>query len=259
MTMTQNQPAQTSIAPEEGLLRRLGGSALLGLFWSFAPPLGSIVLFTFINPIGDWLRGHDGMLGLVLYAIGFVVLVGIGLLPTYASAILGAWAFGFAFGYPAALVGFCGAALVGYTIGRRVSGEKVEAEIRRRPKWAAVRDALIARADEHQGFWRTVGIVALVRMPINSPFALTNLVLSSIKTPRAAFLLGTLIGMSPRTAAVALFAVKLQNMVAEEAAAQRLPREFVIPGIAASIFAFVVIGWIAKRALDRVVKNAASR
>lgn len=89
------------------MIRKLGPAAVLGAIASILPPLGSIVLFWKINTIGPWLREH-GVQGLVLYMVAFAVLSGIAVVPTYASSVLGGWAFGFTWGYPgAASPGVC--------------------------------------------------------------------------------------------------------------------------------------------------------
>ncbi len=229
------------------MIRRAGPASALALGALILPPLGSVVLFTYMNTIGTWLRGHEDI-GLVMYAAGFAILSGLALLPTYASAILGGWAFGFALGFPAALAGFLGGALIGYTICRSVSQDRVEKIIAEKPTWKAVRDALVGG-----GFWRTLGIVALVRVPPNSPFALTNLVMASVKVPPLPFALGTLIGMAPRTGLVLFLAVQLRDgLAAADAAKQGQPWWVYAVGIAVTLVVLVVIATIAKHAIARV-------
>ena len=103
--------------------------------------------FTLLAQIGrlsDWLR-EDPAIGLAAYIAVFAFSAGLGLLPTYAQAILGGWVFGLAVGMPAALTG-CGAgALIGYMVARGVSRDRVEKEIEAHPKLLAVRKALIQR------------------------------------------------------------------------------------------------------------------
>src|SRR5262245_16966385 len=147
------------------LLQRLGPASFLGAAALFLPPLGSLLLFANINTIGEWLRGHEAA-GVALYIAGFALLAGLALLPTYASAILGGWAFGFPIGFPAAMAGFVGGAVIGYGVARPTASERVLALIAEKPKWKAVRDTLLGgRA------LKTLGIVTLLRLPPNSPFA----------------------------------------------------------------------------------------
>jgi len=89
-------PPPTDHAPEgastadraKDVFRKLGPAGLLGAAWSTLPALNAIFLYTYISSIGQWLRGHEGQ-GLVIYAVGFALLAGAGLVPTYAAAILG--------------------------------------------------------------------------------------------------------------------------------------------------------------------------
>ncbi len=237
--------------PDDGLSalgKRLGPAAILGIIASVLPPLGSIVLFWKINQIGQWLRDH-GDSGPFVYVGGFIVLTGLALLPTYASAILGGWAFGFTTGAIAAMSGFTGAAILGYLIGRLGSGDRVEKILAEKPRWKAVRDALVGGS-----FAKTLAIVTLLRLPPNSPFAITNLVLASVKTHPAAYIIGTIIGMAPRTLIVIYIAADLATRLdPAQAAEAKKPMWLIVGGIAVSIAVLALIGFIAKRALDKVV------
>lgn len=226
-------------------VKRLGPASVLAAGAAVLPPLGSIVLFTYMNSVGQWLRSH-GHEGVAMYIVGFSVFAGLALLPTYASAILGGWAFGFGIGFPAALCGFLGGALIAYGVCRPTAANRVEKIIAEKPKWKAVRDALVGGSA-----LKTLGIVTLLRLPPNSPFALTNLVLSSVKVPLWIFLLGTLVGMAPRTAVAVFIASKLQNQLASEVAEQR-PWWIIVAGIVLSLIVLGVIGLIAQKALTKL-------
>lgn len=246
----------------KSVFQRLGPAGPLAVAWAVFPPLGSIVLFTYISTIGAWLRGHEGM-GIALYMAAFALLAGVALLPTYASAILGGWAFGFAEGYPAALAGFGGGAVIGYFIARGAAQDRAVKLIEEHEKWRIVKEALVGRdergraedgsptAPTTRGFWKTLGVVALVRVPPNSPFALTNLVLASVKVRFAPFVLGTLIGMAPRTAAAVYIAATLREQAAAEVAKQR-PWWWIAVGIVLTFVVLGVLGLVAKRALSKM-------
>ena len=233
------------------IARRLGPAGPLAVVAAVMPALGGILLLVYINEAGVWLRSH-GLAGVALYTAAFAVLAGLALLPTYAQAALGGWAFGLAIGFPAALAGFFGGAVIGYYVSRGASGDRVEALIREKPKWRAVRDALVGR-----GFWPTFGIVTLLRLPPNSPFALTNLVMASVRVPPAPFILGTLIGMAPRTGAVVALAAMANAASAADAVKERPP--WLIPvGIGITIAVLLVIGHIANKAIAKVTAGAQS-
>jgi len=228
----------------------------LAVAWAVLPATMGFVLLSQIEPVSAWLLANPFQ-GFVLYVIAFAVTSGLGLLPTYAQSVLGGWVFGpligIAGGTSGALLGFAGGALIGYIVSRLVARNRVEKWIEGRAKADAVRQALVGR-----GFWPTLGIVALVRLPPNSPFSVTNLALASTGVPLPAYLAGTVLGMTPRTAlavglaaaAAATGAQDIQSFIREQG---WLP--FVI-GLAALLGAIGVIGVIAKRALDRVSASA---
>ncbi|MBX3407291.1 MAG: TVP38/TMEM64 family protein [Phycisphaeraceae bacterium] len=227
----------------------LGPTGLLGLAWVAMPPLAGIALLWKIKTVSEWLQSH-GALGVVVYICAFVVLAGLGMLPTYAQAILGGWCFKFALGLPAALAGFVGASLLGYAVARTVSRHRVEDMIESNVKARAIRDALIGH-----GFFKTLGIVILLRLPPNSPFALTNLVMASAGVKIAPFALGTLIGMAPRTALAVYMGSGIQELTSDAFRPGQAPREVIIGGIVVTIIVVVVIGHIANRALAKVTSG----
>lgn len=214
------------------------------------PAIGSIFLFASMNPLGNWLRDH-GSTGIAVYVAGFALFTGLALMPTYSSAILGGWAFGFAWGYPAALMGFLFGSLIAYLIARPTASERVEGLINEHPKWRAVHDTLVRGS-----MWKTLGIVALLRLPPSSPFAMTNLVLASVRVPLPIYLLGTLVGMAPRTGVVLYLASQIHGELTKDNA-DRVPRWFWIVGIVASVLVFGALALIAKRGLAHVTRDPA--
>lgn len=180
--------------------RNLGPAGVLGLAWAILPALLGGLLLVRLGAVGDWL-GEDRSQGLVIYTLLFALTAGLGLLPTYAQAVLGGWVFGFVEGTAAALVGFTLAALLGFLVARLVARTSVQALLARYPRAAAIRAGLLGR-----GPLRSTGVVALLRLPPNSPFALANLAFSSSGVALLPFLVGTLLGMAPRTAVATGFA-----------------------------------------------------
>jgi uncharacterized membrane protein YdjX (TVP38/TMEM64 family) len=230
------------------LARTLGPPGLLGLAWAAAPAVCGTLLLASLGPLSQWLLYHRPI-GLGVFTALFVLGAGLGFLPTYAQSILGGWVFGVAAGLPAALVGFAGGGLLGYTIARRVSRDRVEALIERNPRARAIREALIGR-----GPWRTLLVVTLLRLPPNSPFALTNLVMAATGVPLPAFLVGTVLGMLPRTAVAVALAAAASATGAEDI--QTFVRHqgpgLLVAGIAGGMAVLGVVGTIARRALKRV-------
>ncbi|MBX3354762.1 MAG: TVP38/TMEM64 family protein [Phycisphaeraceae bacterium] len=197
--------------------KRLFATSVLAVLWGTTPPLWGFVLLAYLGPFSEWLRS-DPDRGIVIFVAVFILAAGTGMLPTYAQAILGGWAFGFTRGFTASIIGFVGGAFVGWCISRLVAGKGVEGWLDSKPKARVVREALV-----NEGYWRTLLIVTLLRVPPNSPFALTNLAMSASGVRLWPYLIGTAIGMAPRTAVACWIAAEgashaedIQSLVREK-------------------------------------------
>lgn len=238
--------------------RGLGPTGILGILNITLPPLAGFVLIWAMGAtnLGPWMKSQ-GIIAVIVYAVAFAVFAGLSLLPTYAQAALGGWAFGVAWGLPAALIGFVGGALIGYALARRLSGDRIEAIIETKPKWRTVRDALVgtqARAGDNnwrKSFWRSTGMIALLRLPPNSPFAFTNTLMASVKVPAVEFGLGTFLGMLPRTAVAVVLGAGLSTFSKSnlESAA---PKWLWAVGIAVTVLIVIIVGMIANRAIEKM-------
>jgi len=242
---SQTAPSARTI---KDFLRRLGPAGPLAVMASVVPPLGSVLLLYYIQPVSQWLRGHAGI-GPIIFAAAFVPLGGLNLLPTYVYSLLGGWAFGFWPGLLAAMSGIVLAALLAYAVGRKAAGERGGALLNENPKWRAVYEALLKG-----GFWKTLWIVTLLRFPPNSPFAISNLVLSTAKTRFVPYLLATLLGMAPRTAIVVWVGAHVGADEFKLADSQWL---FWL-GIISAVIVIAIIGKIAQDAVHRSLANSAN-
>lgn len=234
----------------------LGPAGFLALLWSILPGVCGTLLLVYLGPASEWLRSH-GSTGVLIYVACFIVAAGVGILPTYAQAILGGWVFGLAVGLPAALVGFTGGALLGYMIARFVTGQRVASYIDSHPKARIIRDALIGR-----GTLKTFGTVTLLRFPPNSPFALTNLAMAAARVPVVPFILGTAVGMIPRTAVASYAAAAGAATGAsdiQEFISQGPGPLILIAGIVCTIIVLAILTSISNRALSHFVPEAAAR
>jgi uncharacterized membrane protein YdjX (TVP38/TMEM64 family) len=239
-------------ADQRPLLQRLGPAGPLALLATFGPPVGLVTLAVFSGPVAGWLREHHTV-GVLLYVVAFAVLAGFALLPTHIQCALAGYAFGLELGAPVVLLGIVGAAVIGYEVARRASGDRVLEVIDEKPRWRAVRDALVGVDARGHGFWRTLGIVTLVRIPPNSPFALTNLVMASVKVPRPAFLIGTVIGIAPRTLLAVYIGAGLQAFTKDAAVGKAAWVFWTGLGITLVVLAVVVL--LAQRAINRLTKT----
>jgi uncharacterized membrane protein YdjX (TVP38/TMEM64 family) len=251
---TTDAPAPTVDAPPappppagaggkfKAFVKRLGPAGPLALLAATFPPIGGFVLIGRISRIAPWLREHRGP-GLFIYVGGFAVLAALSMLPTYAASMLGGWAFGFAVGFPASMISFCLAALMAYVISARAAGDRVVEIVREHPKWEAVRVALLGC-----GFWKAFWIVTLLRLPPYSPFAAANFILGTTRAPLIPFLLATLIGMAPRTAAVVWAAAHASKLDFKDATQIWI----FVGGLLVTLAVIGVIGEIANKAVKRV-------
>ncbi|WP_396624272.1 VTT domain-containing protein [Luteitalea sp.] len=230
-----NQPPTGSTAA-----RRLAPLAIISLA---LPPIGAALLLGYVSRIGPWLQGLGGE-GVALYIAGFALLGGFALLPTYAPALLGGWAFGDRIGIPAALAGFVLASGINYAWARRWSVAHAAQVLAERPRWLAIRNALVGRS-----WWKTLFVVTLVRVPPNSPFALSNAALAAARVPIGAYLLGTLVGLAPRTAV----AVKAGTHLSTLDFSQRDAFGSAAIAIGLSVMVLGILGWLARRALDSAI------
>jgi len=243
-------PEATDQTPQEqgvvAMFKRLGPAGVLAIAWTAMPPLGGFLLLAYIGTISEWLRDHQGS-GVFLYAVIFMFSAGFGALPTYSQALLGGWAFGPVTGFLAAWAGFVGASMIGYTVARTVARRRVEKLIEENRKAKAVRDALIGH-----GPLRTTAIVTLIRIPPNSPFALTNLATAASGVRLVPFVIGTALGMAPRTFAAVWLASEGAKRGDNLVDLFKRSTTEVIIALAITFAVLGVIGYIAKRALEKV-------
>lgn len=230
---------------------RLWLTGALAAAW-FTLPLGfSLVLFARIAEVTEWLRSH-GPSGAVVGAGAFAAAAGLGLMPTYAQAILMGWVFGTAVGSGVSVAGYVGGALIGWSVSRLVAGDAVRRFIDGHRTWGVVRAALVDASVP-----RTMGLVALLRFPPNSPFAFTNLVLAATGVRFVPMIVGSVVGMMPRT----VFACWLGAQGAATGATDLvdLMKKQGPMAVVAGVALLVVALWVMQRVGNRALKSAGLR
>jgi uncharacterized membrane protein YdjX (TVP38/TMEM64 family) len=233
------------------VFKRLGPAAWLGVAWTIMPAIMGFLLLANMDFATKVLIGTEeepGLslpMGVALYVGIFIVTAGLGLLPTYSQAILAGFAFGVAWGFPAALLGFGGASIIGYFVAGRVARKRVESEIHNHPKAEIVRDAFI-----RHGFARALFILTLLRVPPNSPFALMNYVMSVSGVKLVPFLIATVVGMAPRTFA----AVWIGSQVSSWDEVEK-PKWLIIGGIVLAVAILIGLGKLANKAIEQAIKS----
>jgi len=223
-------------------MRRLGAAGPVAIVLSFWPPLGGFVLLATLTRLGPWLRMHDSM-GMMVYFLLCGSLIGISFVPTYACAILAGWAFGFAVGWPLAMVTITVASLLAYVIGRWIARDRVHEVIQANARANAIYRSLLGSRSG-----RTMLVVALLRVPPASPFALANFVLAAARVPFWEYAVGTLIGLGPRTAMATFAAAGLEQLQFKNVSATWM----VVAGMIATIVVCVVLGVLSNRALRQL-------
>ncbi|MBN4060349.1 TVP38/TMEM64 family protein [Planctomycetaceae bacterium AH-315-I19] len=184
----------------------VGSLAIVAMLF---PAIGGFALLGFAGQVRDAIE-EQGAQGPILYAIGFALFTGFALLPTYALAGVAGFTFGGTLGSTVSLSGIVGGAIIGYVIAATIARKRVMRVIEQNPKAKIIRDALVDRSPLHR-----LIAVTLIRLPPNSPFALTNFVMSSVHVNIFAYTVGTAAGIAPRT----ILACMLGTGVAEAGAA----------------------------------------
>jgi uncharacterized membrane protein YdjX (TVP38/TMEM64 family) len=224
---------------EHGRIGALGG-------WSVGVPvIGGATLLGAIHRVGPWLQANE-VFGFTFFVLLMTIFAGLALLPTNVLGIVSGWAFNFPIGLAAMVIGICGAATLTYFIARRLSGDRLQSIIERKPKAKALRRALL-----QENLAQTIFIIILLRLSPAMPFSMTNFLMAATNVPLPIFLVGTVFGMLPRSAAVVYFGSELSELNFSQ------PNELwmILPGIAATILAVGAIGFISKRALSKYIQE----
>ncbi|MFI5378087.1 MAG: TVP38/TMEM64 family protein [Tepidisphaerales bacterium] len=247
-----NRPVNLDYATPQGkqhdwraTLRRLGPAGFLAVLSMTLPALGLVVVIGTLKHSAPWLKSH-GALGVLTYVTLYWPLGGFAIVPTQSYSALAGWAYGPWIGTPLALCAFTGAAVVGYFFAWYVCGDRVTQVIEEQVKWRAVYRALIGR-----GFWRTLGIVTLLRIPPSSPFSLTNYVMAAARVPLGPYVLGTFVGLAPRTTAVVVTFSGLKKFDLHH------PEKSIYMGlwVVVTVVVVLVIARIAQKALHNITSE----
>jgi uncharacterized membrane protein YdjX (TVP38/TMEM64 family) len=226
---------------------RLGPAGLVTAIASFSPLLGGFVILGLVQRLAPWIRAQGGV-GALIYVISFWAFGGFAVVPTYAYSGLAGWTFGVVNGFVLAMAAFAGAAFIGYVFVDWLAGDRAIQMIDEHPKWKAVRQALVG-----QGFWRTLWIVTLVRLPPTSPFSFFNYAMAIARVGMLPYMLGTLLGLAPRSLAVVIAFADLEQLDLQHP----LQNWLRIAGIVATVVVIYVINRIAQNAIRGLTETPA--
>ena len=196
-----------------------------------------------IEALVAWAR-HEGVLGLAGFALVFIVLT-LTMLPTIelyvgAGLIYGTW-------WGAALTTLLSlaAALLAYAIARTSLRRWIERGLAHHKK---IRE--LDKGIGDHAFW----VATLLRLAPVLPFGPTNYALGASRISPAMYALTVVVGTVPTNLMYA-YAGSLLHRVSELSSAHEGHPVLLWGGLVATIAATVLIGWVAKRALDRAAKR----
>ncbi len=203
---------------------------------------GSSALLVVGYPLGIWMQANPAV-SAPLFVAGVLIFCGLALLPTNLIGILAGWAFGFWFGLLLMVIGVVGSATVSYFINLRLTGDTLTALTERNARADAIHRALT-----NEGYFKTTSVITLIRMSVVMPFAFTNFFLAAARVPISSFVLGTFLGMLPRSGAMVLLGAGLSVLTFDNFN----DVWFLAAGIPATVILIIVIGVMSRRALDRL-------
>ena len=228
-----------------GYFKELGNLTPIALVTTFLPFVGSGVLLSFAVPLGYWLR-ENWQEGVPYYLAGVLFFCGLSMLPTNVIGLLGGFAFGFELGIAVLITGIVGAATLSFLIHNKIVGDRLPHVFDAHPKAKAVYEALVG-----QSIWRTTLVIFLLRLSPAMPFALTNFLMASARVPLKSYVVGTFLGMLPRSSAVVIVGSGLSELTLDNAENTWL----LVFGIVATIITVIILSRIAKRALEHITNQ----
>jgi len=240
---SSDAPPTVHRQPIRHFLRQIGPAGPVALIATAMPALGAVALAAVAPKLAPWLTAHRAT-GVVVFVAGFSTLGGFALVPTYANSILGGWSFKFGIGSLAVLLCLLGSATISYMLARWIVGHRVRHALHEHPKWEIVRDALVGGSS-----LKVAGIIALIRLSPVLPFETTNVLLASCEVKLVPYLVGTMLGVAPRTLAMVFLAAHARKLDLAAAGGWGL----LIVGIVASIVIVALMAVIARHALKRAV------
>jgi uncharacterized membrane protein YdjX (TVP38/TMEM64 family) len=227
-------------------VRELDRVAIFGAATAVVPIVVSTMLLVFAPAAGNWLRAN-WEIGTLIYVLFAWLMCGFALLPTNVIGILCGWAFGFRLGICLHMLAIVGASLVSSYVLSPLVGDNLQEFLARHEKAKILHKTLL-----DQSIQRTTLVITLLRLSPAMPFALTNLLMTAARVPLSSFLLGTFIGMLPRSAAVVLFGAGLSELNFNE------PFNvwtFVF-GFVATLASVIVITYFSKQALAKMTAES---
>ena len=215
-----------------------------------AAVIAAVVLATIFLPLGHWIDAlvawtrHEGVLGLVGFSLAFLILT-VMMLPTVEMYVGAGLVYGTWWGTLLTTLLSVAGAMLAFWLART----SVRKWIERRIDGHGKLEQFDRGVGEHS-FW----VAVLLRISPILPFGPTNYALGATRMSPGMYALTTVVGTAPTNLLYA-YAGSLLHRVTELGSAKTGHTALLVGGIAATLAASVLLGWIAKRALDRSSKR----
>jgi len=195
MTGMDGQPGTGQGSDPAGRWSRRGAVlAVISALLVLLPPVGAVVAGLTRD---SWMGACVGSGGLVVFLTICAPLCAVSLVPTYAVAVGAGYLYGPTLGSVTAVGAILLGAWIGFRIAVLCAGDALLDGLG--PRVDATRRALLESPAR-----TTATVIGLVRLAPVTPFAATNLLMAGAGVPLAPYLVGTLVGLAPRTALVAV-------------------------------------------------------
>lgn len=205
--------------------------------------------------VGELIDTAGIALAALIIALLFALFTGSALLPTYALSFASGVFFGPVWGSLVAMCGVTFGALVGYGWGILLARKRVMRVVEANPRVKLIRSAIVDRSLKDE-----LVAVTLIRIPPNSPFALTNLIMSSLHVRFVPYFVGTLVGIAPRTLIAVFLGVGIGEIAEAKSAGGRLRIGIsVAVGIAVFYFIYRLFSrWVKERLAQTAAQATAN-
>ncbi|MCC2546871.1 VTT domain-containing protein [Hymenobacter sp. BT175] len=229
-------------------LLQKNASTLLSMLFLSGMPLVGVSFVSVLLYQNQGLLEQLTLLEAVLYFVVMAVLMSFALMPTTVGVLITGFYFGWS-GFLGMLAAYALASLVGFQVASTLDHGKMTAFLHRFPKVEAVMREL--KADSWQ-------LIVLTRISPVTPFALMTFILAVVGVDRRRFLLGSVVGMLPRS----LFFYWVGTQASDVFALIRNPETGTIGKILVAVLVlvsllglYVLFNNALKRALNRSTQN----
>ena len=210
----------------------------IGLCVLLFPLIGSVLAVVYLSEIESYLKS-GGFVGVAVFLILSMILMGVSLLPSYFIAIISGWLFGLVNGSIISITSIVLASLFGYWLSKVIISDTFKEALNQFEKFKSLDEYLRSRPKI------SISLIFLMRLSPVFPFAFTNVLLASLQVKIKEFTAGTFAGMLPRSVLAVFIGSQLVNLNFD----RPFESSTVIIGIIATIFLLFFISRLADRSL----------